>query len=52
MYNIGTNTILWYGNRSTVEEFEKWNMAEEELDEAGEKDRHEYILEYNGDEID
>ena len=50
MCDIGTKSVLWYGNRSAVAEFKKWDKAEEEQDEAGEKDGQEHTLEHGGDE--
>ena len=42
MFDIGTNTVLWGGNKSSLAEFDEWDMEEgeweEESDEAGEKD--------------
>ena len=42
MFDIGTNTVLWGGNKSSLAEFGEWDMEEgeweEESDEAGEKD--------------
>ena len=59
MCDIGSNTVLWYGNRSAVVEFEEWDMSEEglehEAEHSGDETKHggdkaEHGPEHGGDD--
>jgi hypothetical protein len=59
MCDIGSNTVLWYGNRSAVAEFEEWDMLEEGLEHEAEHggdeakncgDKPEHGPEHGGDD--